>query len=135
MKKYASGFLALVLCTVVVVAVGLSLPSEHQSASASSHQAQNNDCQAEPHLISEAIAPQEVAVYALDDAQSNQLGTFAATAHIDVIGRNFDGAWLVVEWNDDIVGWVQLDDVEIVACDNVNTPTDPNMPTAEPPTN
>lgn len=131
MKKVARGIVVIALISIVGAGFGFS--PDAPSADASSHDALNTDCQAEPHLISAATTAEDIAVYALDDDQSDVLGIFETGAEIAVIGRNYDGQWLVIEWNENSVGWVQLSDVEILACDNVNAPTDPAMPTAPPP--
>ncbi|MCI0711976.1 MAG: SH3 domain-containing protein [Chloroflexi bacterium] len=91
------------------------------------------DCYDEPHLISRVQMTAETDVYAEDALDSNVIGTFEANELVTVIGRNRDGQWLVVEFDGNIVGWVQLNSVAIVACDNVNEPTNPEQPTAEPP--
>lgn len=87
-----------------------------------------------------AIVRLETIVYAEDSLNAEQLGTYQNGEHFSIIGQNFTGEWLVIEWSDEYVGWIQnmpLDKrtFDVSYCDDVQI-EDPNNlpPTALPPT-
>ena len=129
LKKLLPAAIALVLLLGAAIAFmpGNEVEGSRHSATA--------DCYDEPHLISRIQMTAQTDVYAEDALDSGVIGTFEADKLVNVIGRNQDGKWLVIEFEGNMVGWVQLDSVKILACDNVSVSTDPNQPTAEPPAN
>lgn len=117
--------LALLLGAAVALLPGKEVEGSRHAAPA--------DCYDEPHLISHIKMTAQTDVYAEDALDSGVIGTFESNELVNVIGRNRDGQWLVVEFDGNIVGWVQLDSITILACDNVNEPSTTELPTAEPP--
>ncbi|MCI0712650.1 MAG: SH3 domain-containing protein [Chloroflexi bacterium] len=62
-----------------------------------------------------------VEVYALNDETSEVLGTAEIRSMINVPGANREGDWIVVVWEDGVVGWIHFatlseDDYTILAC-------------------
>lgn len=80
-------------------------------------------------------------VYAQDSVESDLLGEYQAGDEFVIIGQNYLGDWLVVQWSDEYIGWVEnlsaLDnELDVVLCEDLqaNTILDNTQPTALPPT-
>ncbi len=86
------------------------------------------------HQANSVLTLTAATVYARPDAEADIVDTFVENTIVDVIGVNFDQDWYVVNLNHDYVGWISVENTQILGCDvGANVTEIMISPTAVPP--